>query len=166
MKLEGIRVVDLSLFLPGPAMTQMMADHGAEVIKVEPPQGDEVRDWGPPFRDGTASYYDGVNRNKRAMALDLARPAARQILMRLLETADVLIHNFKRGALEKWGLGPEELHAVNPRLVIVRVSGFGQDGPYADKPGFASVGEAMGGIRYINGFPDMPPPRAGISLVG
>ena len=134
---RGILVVDLTRVLGGPYCTQILGDHGAEVIKVEPPQGDEVRDWGPPFdaaRD--ASYFIGVNRNKRSLGLDLARPEGRDVLLRLLERADVLIENYKPGAMEKWGLGYEDvLRARFPRLIHCRISGFGADGPMGGLPG-------------------------------
>ncbi|MFZ9450230.1 MAG: CaiB/BaiF CoA transferase family protein, partial [Alphaproteobacteria bacterium] len=150
--LAGIRVIDLTRVLGGPYATQILGDHGADVIKVEPPQGDEVRDWGPPFRDGTASYFVGVNRNKRLAALDLAKPEAREALMRLLETADVLIHNFKSGTLEKWGIGYEEvLKARFPKLIYCHITGFGASGPYGGLPGYDAAVQAMAGLMSING---------------
>src|SRR3954452_22191231 len=124
--LKGLRVIDLSRVLGGPYCTMTLADHGAEVIKVEPPQGDETRTWGPPFKDGTASYFLGVNRNKRGVALDLSKPQGREVLFCLLADADVLIENFKTGTLERWGMGYEEvLKERFPRLIHCRVSGFG-----------------------------------------
>jgi len=155
--LEGLRVIDLSRVLGGPYCTMILADHGAEVIKVEPPQGDETRTWGPPFaqrEDGSrdASYYLGVNRNKRAIALDLSRPAGRELLLRLLEGADVLVENFKPGSMEKWGLGYEAVLAPRfPRLVHCRVSGFGAGGPLGGLPGYDAVVQAMCGLMSING---------------
>jgi len=166
VKLEGLRVLDLSLFLPGPYLTLALADHGAEVIKVEPPQGDETRTWGPPFKDGTASYFLGVNRSKRAIALDLSKPKGREVLLRLLEKADVLIENFKPGQLEKWGLGYEEVLARKfPRLVVCRISGFGADGPNGGFPGYDAVLQAMTGLMSINGTEDSGPTRLGNPIV-
>jgi crotonobetainyl-CoA:carnitine CoA-transferase CaiB-like acyl-CoA transferase len=164
--LAGIRVIDLTRVLGGPYATQILGDHGADVIKVEPPQGDEVRDWGPPFRDGTASYFVGVNRNKRLAALDLAKPEAREALMRLLETADVLIHNFKSGTLEKWGIGYEEvLKARFPKLIYCHITGFGASGPYGGLPGYDAAVQAMAGLMSINGSRQSGPMRMGTPLV-
>lgn len=134
--LRGVKVVDLSRVLGGPYCTQILGDHGADVIKIEPPSGDETRGWGPPFReeDGAASYFLGVNRNKRGMALDLRQEAGREVLLRLLADADVLIENFKTGTLEKWGVGRDALAARFPRLIHCRVSGFGADGPLGGLP--------------------------------
>ncbi len=164
--LAGTKVVDLTRVLGGPYCTQILSDHGAEVIKIEPPQGDEVRDWGPPFRDGTASYYAGVNRNKRAMALDLARPDGRDILLRLLGTADVLIHNFKSGAMEKWGLGYDAvLKPRFPRLVYCHISGFGAGGPLGGRPGYDAVVQAMSGLMGVNGSAETGPLKLGTPMV-
>ena len=132
--MTGLRVIDLTRVLGGPYCTQILSDHGAEVIKVEPPQGDEVRDWGPPFHEDDASYFIGVNRNKRSIALDLAPEGGRAVLLRLLEAADVLIENFKPGSMEKWGIGYDVLSRAFPRLVHCRVSGFGGDGPLGGFP--------------------------------
>src|SRR5260370_41042544 len=124
--LAGIKVIDLSRVLGGPYCTQMLGDHGAEIIKVEPPQGDETRGWGPPFRGDAASYFIGINRNKRGIVLDLSKPQAREVVFRLLETADVLVENLKTGTLEKWGIGYEAVLKTRfPRLIRCRVSGFG-----------------------------------------
>jgi len=164
--LAGLVVVDLTRVLGGPYCTQVLADHGAEVMKIEPPQGDEVRDWGPPFQDGDASYFIGVNRNKRSLGLDLSRPEGRQVLLRLLEQADVLIENFKPGTLEKWGLGYENtLQARFPRLIHCRISGFGATGPLGGYPGYDAVIQAMTGWFSVNGKPESGPTRAGIPLV-
>jgi len=155
--LDGLKVVDLSRVLGGPYGTMILADHGADVIKVEPPQGDETRGWGPPFADrgdGTrdASYFLGVNRNKRAISLDIAAPAGRAVLLRLLEDADVLVENFKTGTMEKWNLGyAQTLAARFPRLIHCRVSGFGADGPLGGLPGYDAVVQAMSGLMSING---------------
>ncbi|HYA75863.1 MAG TPA: CaiB/BaiF CoA-transferase family protein [Burkholderiaceae bacterium] len=155
--LAGLKVIDLSRVLGGPYCTMILADHGADVIKVEPPQGDETRQWGPPFAtrpDGSrdASYFLGVNRNKRSIALDISLPQGREVLLRLLEGADVLVENFKTGTMEKWGLGySQTLAARFPRLVHCRVSGFGADGPLGGLPGYDAIVQAMSGLMSING---------------
>ena len=161
--LAGLRVIDLTRVLGGPYCTMVLSDHGAEVIKLEPPQGDEVRDWGPPFNAaGDASYFVGVNRNKRSVGLDLSKPEGREVLLRLLDGADVLIENFKPGSMEKWGLGYEAvLKARFPGLVHCRVSGFGADGPLGGFPGYDAVLQAMVGLMSINGTEDSGPTRLG-----
>ena len=163
--LSGLRVIDLSRVLGGPFAGQILGDHGAEVIKVEPPAGDETRHWGPPFLDGTASYFLGLNRNKRAIALDLRQDEGRAVLMRLLEDADVLLENFKTGTLEKWGIGFETLSERFPRLIHCRVSGFGADGPMGGMPGYDAILQAMGGIMSVNGTDDSGPTRVGLPVV-
>ncbi len=165
--LAGLRVIDLTRVLGGPYCTMLLSDHGAEVIKLEPPQGDEVRDWGPPFNaDGDASYFVGVNRNKKSVGLDLGKPAGREVLLRLLEGADVLVENFKPGSMEKWGLGYEAvLRERFPRLVHCRVSGFGADGPLGGFPGYDAVLQAMVGLMSINGTEDSGPTRLGTPIV-
>lgn len=164
--LAGLKVVDLSRVLGGPYCTQILSDHGASVIKVEPPMGDETRTWGPPFVDGTASYFFGVNRNKRDIALDLSRPEGREVVQRLLADADVLVENFKTGTMEKWGLGYEAvLRERFPRLIHCRVSGFGADGPLGGAPGYDAVAQAIGGLMSINGDPASGPTRIGIPIV-
>ncbi len=164
--LAGLRVVDLSRVLGGPYCTQILSDHGASVLKVEPPTGDETRTWGPPFVDGTASYFLGVNRNKRDIALDLSRAEGREIALRLLGDADVLVENFKTGTMEKWGLGYEAvLRERFPRLIHCRVSGFGADGPLGGAPGYDAVAQAIGGLMSINGDPASGPTRIGIPIV-
>src|ERR1041385_8859013 len=126
--LAGLKVIDLTRVLGGPYCTMILSDHGADVIKIEPPQGDEVRDWGPPFHGEDASHFIGVNRNKRAIALDFSKPAGKEVLLRLLQDADVLIENFKPGSMEKWGLGYDDVLSKRyPRLIHCRVSGFGAD---------------------------------------
>jgi crotonobetainyl-CoA:carnitine CoA-transferase CaiB-like acyl-CoA transferase len=164
--LAGIRIVDMTRILSGPYATQILGDHGADIVKVEPPSGDETRGWGPPFQDGTASYFLGVNRSKRAVGLDLSTPKGREVLLRLLETADVLVENFKPGQLEKWGLGYDDVLAKRfPKLVLCRISGFGADGPLGGFPGYDAVVQGMGGLNSVNGEPDGPPVRMGIPLV-
>jgi len=165
--LSGLRVIDLSRVLGGPWCTQVLGDHGADVLKIEPPQGDETRDWGPPFDDnGDAAYFLGTNRNKRGMRLDLGTAAGRAALLGLLETADVLIENFKPGTLERWGLGYEELLRERfPRLVHCRISGFGATGPLGGLPGYDAVIQAMCGMFSINGSEASGPVRIGIPVV-
>lgn len=169
--LAGLRVVDLTRVLGGPYCTMILADHGAEVVKVEPPQGDETRDWGPPFvehgpDERDASYFIGVNRNKRSIALDLARPEGRAVLLRLIETADILVENFKPGAMEKWGLGyADDLAPRFPRLIHCRISGFGADGPLGGLPGYDAILQAMTGLMSINGDPSTGPLRMGTPVV-
>ncbi|HIJ92954.1 MAG TPA: CoA transferase [Rhodospirillaceae bacterium] len=163
--LAGIRVIEMGQLLAGPFTAARLADFGAEVIKVETPgAGDPMREWGHHRYQGKCLWWPILARNKKSVTANLREEKGQEMVRKLLAGADVLIENFKPGTIEKWGLGPEALHAINPGLVIVRISGFGQTGPYSSRPGFASVGEAMGGLRYINGFPDQPPPRAGISL--
>ena len=164
--LAGLRVVDLSRVLGGPYCTQILGDHGAEILKIEPPQGDETRDWGPPFHEDDASYFIGVNRNKRAMALDLRREAGRGVLLRLLEGADVLLENYRPGTMEKWGLGYREvLRERFPTLIHARISGFGSEGAYGGFPGYDAVVQAMSGMFSVNGTPESGPTRLGIALV-
>lgn len=163
--LAGVRVIELGTLLAGPFAGRMLGDFGAEIIKVEQPgRGDPLRDWGQNhYRDRTL-WWPIQSRNKKLITLDLRQPAGQALLKRLVTRADVLIENFRPGTLEGWGLGWDELSAVNPGLIMARISGYGQTGPNAQRPGFASVGEAMGGLRYINGHPDQAPPRMGISL--
>jgi crotonobetainyl-CoA:carnitine CoA-transferase CaiB-like acyl-CoA transferase len=164
--LAGIKVIDLTRVLGGPYCTQMLGDHGAEIIKVEPPQGDETRTWGPPFHGDAASYFIGVNRNKRGIVLDLSKPQGREVLFRLLDGADVLIENFKTGTLEKWGMGYEDvLKARFPHLIHCRVSGFGADGPLGGYPGYDAVVQGMAGLMSVNGEPDGAPVRVGVPVV-
>jgi crotonobetainyl-CoA:carnitine CoA-transferase CaiB-like acyl-CoA transferase len=164
--LAGIKVIDLSRVLGGPYCSQMLGDHGADVIKVEPPQGDETRTWGPPFLGDAASYYIGVNRNKRGIALDLSKPDGREVLFRLLTGADVLLENFKTGTLERWGMGYEEvLKAKFPRLIHCRVSGFGADGPLGGYPGYDAAIQGMSGLMSLNGEADGDALRVGVPVV-
>lgn len=164
--LAGWRVIDLSRVLGGPLCTQILGDHGADVIKIEPPQGDETRTWGPPFQDGESAYYVGINRNKRSLALDLSRPQGRDVLLRLLDGADALIENFKTGTMERWGLGyAEVLKQRFPRLIYCRISGFGGDGPYGGLPGYDGIGQALSGLMSVNGTPESGPTRIGVAVV-
>ncbi|WP_307829865.1 CaiB/BaiF CoA transferase family protein [Antrihabitans stalagmiti] len=162
--LSGVRVIEMGQLIAGPFVGSRLADFGAEVLKVEPPgKGDPMRNWGRSF-EGNSLWWSVIGRNKKSIGIDLATDEGRDLVRGLVAEADAVVENFRPGTLEKWGLGPTELHEINPKLVIVRISGFGQTGPYATRPGFASVGEAMGGLRYINGFPGQVPPRSGISL--
>jgi crotonobetainyl-CoA:carnitine CoA-transferase CaiB-like acyl-CoA transferase len=164
--LEGLKVIDLSRVLGGPYCAQMLADHGADVIKIEPPQGDETRLWGPPFdQDGISAYYAGINRNKRTVALDLSKPEGRTVLLKLLEDADVLIENFKTGTMEKWGIGYDTLSQKFPKLVHARVSGFGADGPLGGFPGYDAMVQASAGLVSVNGAPEAGPVRIGVPVV-
>lgn len=164
--LSGLKIVDLTRVLGGPYCTQVLADHGADVIKIEPPQGDEVRDWGPPFHEGDAAYFIGVNRNKRGMALDLTRSEGREVLMRLLEDADLLIENYKPGTLEKWDIGYHQvLRQRFPRLIHCRISGFGSDGPLGGYPGYDAIVQAMAGWFSVNGERGGEPMRLGVAMV-
>lgn len=165
--LAGLRVIDLTRVLGGPWCTQILGDHGADVLKIEPPQGDETRGWGPPFdRHGDASYFLGTNRNKRGMVLDLQTSEGREALLGLLAEADVLVENFKPGTLERWGLGYDEvLSARYPRLVHCRISGFGADGPLGGMPGYDAVIQAMCGMFSVNGSAESGPTRMGIPMV-
>lgn len=164
--LQGLRVVDISTVLAGPNCARYLADFGADVIKVERPDtGDSLRNmaWRDP-RDGTGIWWKLANRNKRTVDLDLKDPEDRAVLLRLLDEADVLVENFRPGALERLGLGPDVLHARNPRLVVTRVTGFGQTGPYAGRPGFASIAESMSGLAAVSGEPDGAPMLPAIAL--
>ena len=164
--LTGKRIVDLSRVLGGPYCTQILADHGAEVLKIEPPKGDETRDWGPPFHEGDAAYYLGVNRNKRSMGLDLTKEQGREVLLTLLEDADILLENFKPGTMEKWGLGYDDvLKKRFPQLIHCRVSGFGADGPLGGYPGYDAIVQAMAGWFSVNGELGSAPTRLGIAMV-
>ena len=167
--LQGLRVIDLSRVLAGPYCTQILADHGADVLKVEPPVGDETRGWGPPFdAQGTASYFHGLNRNKRGCTMDLTQDEQRQTLLGWLAEADVLVENFKTGTMEKWGLGPDELLQRFPRLVYARITGFGAEGPMEGLPGYDAAIQALSGIMSVNGEPDArggEPLRVGLPVV-
>ncbi len=161
--LEGLRVLELGQLIAGPFSTMLLAYFGADVIKVEPPEGDPLRTWRH-VHNGTALWWYAMGRNKRCITADLRQEEARALVRRLVEQCDVVVENFRPGRLEAWGLGYEALKAINPRLIMVRISGYGQTGPYARRPGFAAVAEGMGGLRYVNGYPDRPPARANLSL--
>jgi len=160
--LEGLLVIEMGSLIAGPFCGQLMGDMGADVIKIEAPgDGDPMRQWG---QGAKPAWWRVIGRNKRSLSLDLRQPGGQEIARKLAAKADILIENFRPGTLEKWGMSPAVLHAINPRLIIVRVSGYGQTGPYADRAGFGLVGEAMGGWRYLVGEPDRPPARMGISI--
>lgn len=163
--LANLKVIDASRVLGGPYAGQILADHGADVIKVEPPAGDETRGWGPPFLDGAASYFLGLNRNKRGIAVDLAQEAGRDLLLELLANADVFIENFKTGTLERWGVGQDELSQRFPRLIHARISGFGADGPMGGLPGYDAAIQALCGIMSVNGERGGQPLRVGLPVV-
>ena len=165
LPLDDIRVVELGQLLAGPFCGQLLGDFGAEVIKVEDPgSGDPMRQWGREKPYGKSLWWPVVARNKKSVTANLRTPDGQDLVRRLVAKADVLIENFRPGTLERWGLAPERLWEINPGLVVTRVTGFGQSGPYASRAGYGSIGEAMGGIRYVTGDPDRPPARAGISL--
>jgi formyl-CoA transferase len=162
--LAGVRVIELGALIAGPYCASMLAQFGAEVIKVESPRdGDPLRKWRKLHR-GTSLWWYAQSRNKKSIALDLKSPRGREIVRDLVKDADIVIENFRAGMLDEWGLGWDALSAINPKLVMVRISGYGQTGPYKDRPGFAAIAESMGGLRYVTGFPDRPPVRVGVSL--
>lgn len=164
--LAGVRVVDLTRVFAGPLCTQLLGDHGADVVKIEPPQGDETRDWGVPGSDEVSSYYWGLNRSKRSLALDLRLEPAREVLRRLLDGADVLVDNFKAGTLEAWGLGYEAvLRPHFPRLVHLTISGYGPTGPLAGQPGYDAVAQAVTGLLSVNGESGGAPFKLPLPLV-
>jgi crotonobetainyl-CoA:carnitine CoA-transferase CaiB-like acyl-CoA transferase len=163
--LEGVRVLELGQLLAGPFCGRLLGDLGAEIIKVEPPgKPDPLREWGHARYQGRSLWWAVQSRNKKCVTLNLRAERGQELLLELVREADAMVENFRPGTLERWGLGPDRLWEANPGLVLARVSGYGQTGPYASRAGFASVAEAMGGLRHINGFPDEPPPRIGISL--
>jgi formyl-CoA transferase len=162
--LAGLKVVELGQLIAGPFAAKTLADFGADVVKIEPPgAGDPLRNWRL-LKNGTSVWWQVQSRNKRSLALDLRNPEAQEIVRRLAAEADVLIENFRPGALEGWGLDPQQLMEANPRLVVLRVSGYGQTGPYRDRPGFGVVGEAMGGLRHLTAEPGRVPVRVGVSI--
>lgn len=163
--LQGVRVLELGSLIAGPFATRILADLGAEVIKVEPPgQGDPLRTWGLPSHAGPSLWHLVQSRNKKSVTIDLRRPEGQALVRRLAREVDVVVENFRPGRLEAWGLGYDDLRRVNPDIVMVRISGFGQTGPYREDAGFGNVAESMGGLRYITGYPDRPPVRVGVSL--
>ena len=162
--LSGIRVLELGQLIAGPFAAKMLGEFGAEVIKIEPPgKGDPLRNWRL-IHDGTSVWWQVQSRNKKSVSLDLRQPEAQDLIRALVKDIDVVVENFKPGTMEGWGLGWEDLRAINPRLVMLRVSGYGQTGPYRDLPGFGAIGEAMGGLRHLSGEPDRTPVRVGISI--
>ena len=162
--LAGLRVIELGTLIAGPFCARILAEFGAEVIKIEAPDGgDPLRTWRK-LHAGTSLWWMVQSRNKKSVTVNLRTEAGQDIVRRLAREADIVVENFRPGAMEKWGLGYERLSADNPRLIMVRLSGYGQSGPYRDQPGFGAIGEAMGGIRFVTGYPDRPPVRAGISL--
>jgi crotonobetainyl-CoA:carnitine CoA-transferase CaiB-like acyl-CoA transferase len=163
--LKGLRMIELGVLLAGPFCGQLMGDYGCEVIKIEPPgQHDPLRDWGQFKPEGQSLWFPIVARNKKCATLNLRTKEGQEALKALVAKSDFLLENFRPGTMEKWGLGWEELKKINPGLIMIRVSGYGQSGPYSPKAGYASVGEAMGGLRYVMGEPDRRPSRAGISI--
>ncbi|KHL18984.1 formyl-CoA transferase [Mumia flava] len=163
--LSDIRVIEMGQLLAGPFCGQLLGDFGADVVKVEDPgAGDPMRQWGREKPHGQSLWWPVVARNKRSVTANLRDERGQDIVRELVAHSDVLVENFRPGTLERWGLAPEDLWQINPRLVITRVTGFGQSGPYARRAGYGSIGEAMGGIRYVTGDPDKPPARAGVSL--
>jgi formyl-CoA transferase len=162
--LAGIRVLELGSSVAGPAAGRLLADLGAEVLKVEPDEGDGLRTWGAPSADGTSWWFKSHNRNKRFLRFDLHDEADRAMVRRIALTCDVLIENFRPGRLAAWGLGYDELRAEHPRLVYASISGYGQDGPYRDRVGFGNIAESLSGLRYVTGYPDRPPVRVGVAL--
>ena len=163
--LKDIRVVEMGQLLAGPFCGQLLADFGAEVIKIEPPGvGDPMREWGQEKPHGKSLWFPVVARNKKSLTLNLREPAGQALARQLIGTADILVENFRPGTMERWGLDYAALSALNPRLIMVRVTGYGQTGPYAHRAGFGAIGEAMGGLRHVVGTPDAPPSRMGISI--
>lgn len=171
--LSGVRVLDLSRVLAGPWCTQILADFGADVLKIEQPgSGDDTRGWGPPYLPpepgetghGRSAYYLSCNRNKRSLAIDIAQPEGAGLVRQLASRADILVENFKLGGLARYGLDYERLRAINPRLIYCSITGFGQTGPYADRPGYDYVAQAMGGLMSITGEPDGPPTKPGVAI--
>jgi len=162
--LAGIRVLELGSLVAGPFCAKTLADFGAEVVKIEPPgEGDPLRKWRK-LRNGTSLWWQVQSRNKKSVTCDLRKPEGQEIVRRLASRAHIVVENFRAGALEKWNLGWDALSRENPKLVLVRISGYGQDGPYSHRPGFAAIAEGMAGFRYITGFPDRPPARPNLSI--
>jgi formyl-CoA transferase len=164
LPLAGVRVIELGQLIAGPFCGKTLGEFGAEVIKIEPPgKGDPLRNWRL-IKDGTSVWWQFQSRNKRSVTADLRKPEGQEIVRKLVAEADVLIENFRPGSMEEWGLGWGELSRINPGLVMLRISGYGQTGPYRDQPGFGAIGEAMGGLRYLTGEPGRVPVRVGVSI--
>ncbi|MCC7485808.1 MAG: CoA transferase [Burkholderiales bacterium] len=164
LPLKDVKVIELGQLIAGPFCARVLAEFGAEVVKIEPPgAGDPLRKWRK-LHDGTSLWWYAQARNKKSVTLDLKHPEAQEIVRRLAAGADIVVENFRPGAMEKWGLGWDALSAANPGLIMVRLSGFGQTGPYRDRPGFGAIGESMGGLRYVTGHPDRAPVRVGVSI--
>nr|WP_313403831.1 CaiB/BaiF CoA-transferase family protein [Pseudomonas sp.] len=164
MALQGLKVIEMGQLIAGPFASKLLGEFGADVIKIEPPGvGDPLRKWRK-IKDGTSLWWHVQSRNKRSLTLDLKQAEAQDIVRQLVSEADVLVENFRPGTLEGWGLGYEALKAINPRLIMLRISGYGQTGPYRDLPGFGVIGEAMGGLRHLSGYPGQAPVRVGISI--
>jgi formyl-CoA transferase len=162
--LKGIKVIELGTLVAGPFCSRILAEFGAEVIKIESPDGgDQLRQWRKMY-EGTSLWWYVQARNKKSVTVNMRAPEGQEIVRKLCTEADIVVENFRPGALEKWNLGWEQLSKINPRLIMVRLSGYGQSGPYRDRPGFGVVAEAMGGMRYVTGYPDRPPVRLGISI--
>ncbi len=162
--LAGLKVLEMGQLIAGPFAAKTLADFGADVIKVEPPNsGDPLRKWRM-LKDGTSIWWQVQSRNKRSIALDLRTPEGQELVRQLAQDADVLIENFRPGALEAWGLSPDDLIARNPKLIVLRISGYGQTGPYRNRPGFGVIGEAMGGLRHLTAEPGRVPVRVGVSI--
>ena len=162
--LTGIKVIELGTLIAGPFCARLMAEFGADVIKIESPDGgDPLRKWRK-LHQGTSLWWYVQARNKKSVTLNLRMPEAQEIVRKLVKEADIVIENFRPGAMEKWNLGWDALSAINPGLIMVRLSGYGQTGPYRDRPGFGAIGESMGGMRYVTGYPDRPPVRVGVSI--
>ena len=163
--LTGVRVIEIGSMLAGPFVGRLLGDMGADIIKVEPPgKPDPLRDWAQERYEGRTLWWPVQSRNKRCVTLNLRVERGQRLMLELVRRSDVVVENFRPGTLERWNLGYERLSEVNPRIILTRVSGFGQTGPYASRAGYAAVAEAMGGLRYLNGFPGEPPPRLGVSL--
>jgi crotonobetainyl-CoA:carnitine CoA-transferase CaiB-like acyl-CoA transferase len=164
MALQGLKVIEMGQLIAGPFASKLLGEFGADVIKIEPPGvGDPLRKWRK-IKDGTSLWWHVQSRNKRSLTLDLKQTEAQDIVRKMVAEADVLVENFRPGTLEGWGLGYEALKAINPRLIMLRISGYGQTGPYRDLPGFGVIGEAMGGLRHLSGYPGQAPVRVGISI--
>lgn len=161
--LDGVRVLEVGHIISGPFCGHLFADQGAEVIKIEPENGDAMRSWGGLYK-GVGLYWPIIGRGKKSVTMDLRQPAQQALFRELARSADVVVENFRPGTLERWGLGPEDLHAVNPDLILVRITGYGQTGPMRDVAGFGAIAEAMSGFRHLSGEPGRPPVRVGISI--